>query len=425
MTRVVVIGGGMAGGIAALAARDRGADVTLVRRAWGATAVSSGAIDVAADPLATPEDPLGSEIPILAAAEELSRLRPAHPYAVLHTRLESLTESLQFAHRALQGLVVDVASHNRQLATPLGTAKPAAMAQSGMASIDLGLTEGVVGVVHFDLVRHFDGPSVAAGLTRARARLGRAAEAVPIPCSFFNHRDDAILPLPQLAARIESDPDGLAKAVKVSSPSNVAAFLFPPFLANETPGPIVAALEKALAVPCGETVSGVPSLPGLRLQRAIDGAVEKAGVRIVTGDAKALGFDGPIQITGPAIGETLAPDAVVLATGKYIGRGILRDEAFSEPVFGLPVHSPQGRLDLQFIGDVLDRDAIGEHDAFRAGVLIDSSLRALGSDGKPVSPRLFAAGSVVSGYDPAKDKTGLGVAIFTGYLAGRAAAGGV
>jgi len=38
-----------------------------------------------------------------------------------------------------------------------------------------------------------------------------------------------------------------------------------------------------------------------------------------------------------------------------------------------------------------------------------------------MDPQLFAAGSVISGYDPAADKTGLGVAIFTGYLAGEAA----
>src|SRR5712692_9167728 len=114
----------MAGGIAALAAKDRGADVTLVRRASGATALSSGAIDVAADPLATPEDPRGSEIPILAAADETARLKPTHPYGVLRERLDALPEALLFAQEALGGLVGEVGSHNRQLATPIGTVKP-------------------------------------------------------------------------------------------------------------------------------------------------------------------------------------------------------------------------------------------------------------------------------------------------------------
>ena len=44
--------------------------------------------------------------------------------------------------------------------------------------------------------------------------------------------------------------------------------------------------------------------------------------------------------------------------------------------------------------------------------------------GRPVHPRLFAAGAVVGGHEQATDGTGLGVAILTGYLAGRAAAEG-
>ena len=53
---------------------------------------------------------------------------------------------------------------------------------------------------------------------------------------------------------------------------------------------------------------------------------------------------------------------------------------------------------------------------------LSCSTSVLGADGLPFHPRLYAAGSVISGYDPAGDKTGLGVAIFTGYLAGEAAA---
>ena len=45
---VVVVGGGMAGACAALAAREQGAKVLLVSRASGATTLSSGAIDFGA-----------------------------------------------------------------------------------------------------------------------------------------------------------------------------------------------------------------------------------------------------------------------------------------------------------------------------------------------------------------------------------------
>jgi len=46
---VLVVGGGMAGAVAALAARAAGARAILVRRSPGATALSSGAVSVAPD----------------------------------------------------------------------------------------------------------------------------------------------------------------------------------------------------------------------------------------------------------------------------------------------------------------------------------------------------------------------------------------
>jgi glycerol-3-phosphate dehydrogenase subunit B len=54
-------------------------------------------------------------------------------------------------------------------------------------------------------------------------------------------------------------------------------------------------------------------------------------------------------------------------------------------------------------------------------VRVDRQLRPLSASGAPLHPRLFAAGAVVGGHEPAADGTRLGVAILTGYLAGAAA----
>ena len=95
--------------------------------------------------------------------------------------------------------------------------------------------------------------------------------------------------------------------------------------------------------------------------------------------------------------------------------------AIGVPV-GLPVFSGTRRLGEEYVGDLLDERAESDQVAFRAGVRIDEALRPVRADAVPASLALFAAGSVIRGYDPASDKTGLGVAIFTGYLAGEAAA---
>jgi glycerol-3-phosphate dehydrogenase subunit B len=59
-----------------------------------------------------------------------------------------------------------------------------------------------------------------------------------------------------------------------------------------------------------------------------------------------------------------------------------------------------------------------------AGVKVDASCRPLDDDGLPVHYRLFAAGALIGGHEHAADGTGLGVAILSGFLAGRGAASG-
>jgi glycerol-3-phosphate dehydrogenase subunit B len=86
------------------------------------------------------------------------------------------------------------------------------------------------------------------------------------------------------------------------------------------------------------------------------------------------------------------------------------------------VYSGARRLGEEYVGGLLDSVSDGDHAAFRAGVRIDASLRPLDENGEPAYRHIYAAGSVIQGYDAAADKTGLGVAIFTGYLAGEAAA---
>jgi glycerol-3-phosphate dehydrogenase subunit B len=68
------------------------------------------------------------------------------------------------------------------------------------------------------------------------------------------------------------------------------------------------------------------------------------------------------------------------------------------------------------------RDRRAPQPLLAAGLRVDAALRPLGADGAPAHPHLFAAGAVVGGHEHAADGTGLGVAILTGWLAGRAAA---
>jgi glycerol-3-phosphate dehydrogenase subunit B len=67
------------------------------------------------------------------------------------------------------------------------------------------------------------------------------------------------------------------------------------------------------------------------------------------------------------------------------------------------------------------RDRRSPQPLLSAGLRVDEALRPLDERGRPLHPRLYAAGAVVGGHEQATDGTGLGVAILTGWLAGRAA----
>jgi glycerol-3-phosphate dehydrogenase subunit B len=68
------------------------------------------------------------------------------------------------------------------------------------------------------------------------------------------------------------------------------------------------------------------------------------------------------------------------------------------------------------------RDYEGEQPLFAAGVRIDTRLRPLDGSDAPRFANLFAAGDLLGSFDPARDRTGLGVALISGRRAGEEAA---
>ena len=419
MTDVLVIGGGMAGAIAALCAKSAGAEVVLARRALGATAMSSGAIDVATDPSAPPGALKSQLVPPELAAREVARTRPSHPYAVLVDKLDRLKESLSFAAQKLPELLAPPLDRNALLPTPLGTVKPTGMAQSSHLGGDLASLPEFIGVVQLSVNPAYDARMIAGGLEAAAALLGRRLTAQVVESRYFREIEDAMRGPYELAERLDRPGavDELASDLKRRLPDGVGALLFPPILGRRSAS-LATQLSGLLGRPCAEILSSPPSVPGLRLQEALDAALIRAGIPIV---------DSEVAHTAPGTrsfviqGDSIQATAVVLATGKFIGGGVVRQQRFKEPIFDLPLFAGGTRVEDQYIGDLLAEKFEGEHQVFRVGVRIDSSLHPLDLRGQPMDPQLFAAGSVISGYDPAADKTGLGVAIFTGYLAGEAA----
>lgn len=420
---VLVLGGGMGGAVAALSARAGGARVALVRRSPGATALSSGAVSVAPDLGAGPDEPLAWRRSPVEAARRLAALRPEHPYALLGGGLACLPDALSFAVRALDPLLSPALDRPRFLATPYGTVVGAALCQRSMTAGDLLAARPPLAVAGFRGHLGFDADLVAAGLARCVPRGGPDTFALEVELPF----DDPAARPHELARGL--DAPGAAEALgerlrAALAGSGAGAVLLPPVLGLAPGGETADRIAAAAGLPVAETLSDVPSVPGLRLQAAVEARLRAAGVEVITGAVAGAGVPGdPVQVDG----VTVQAGCWILATGRFVGGGIVRRGTLGEPVLGLPVQAAEGReagvhLAQRPSASLTVRDRRAPQPLLSAGLRVDAALRPVDGLGRPVHPRLLAAGAVLGGHEQASDGTGLGVAILTGYLAGRMAA---
>jgi len=444
---VLVVGAGAAGAIAALAAREAGAEVIVARRAWGATALSSGAADVAPDPLASSASPLGGRASVEVCALQLARRRPDHPYAALRERLDGLREALAFASRATGGLLdfADPGEENRVLLSPFGVLKQSAGGLPSIAAGDLLRVDGTVGVVGFDRpVLELDAGHLARAASDACARAGIDRRVLAIECDLLRWSDLPLLRSHEIAARIEADPEALAASIRRALPEEpVQLLLLPPVLSRGDPAPVLRLLEERVGVRCAELPAGSRSVPGVRLQEGLERRLADAGIRLVEGEVfvDGAGDAAPSLVERPrrdwhdrlrlsagprAVleGEArrISVHTVVLASGKFIGGGVERHGRLREPIFDLPIWVDGAVDEGRWLGDSTRQAWLERQPALAAGVRVDASLRPLLRTGAAFDDRVFACGGVVAGNDPAADGAGIGLAVFTGYLAGREAA---
>jgi glycerol-3-phosphate dehydrogenase subunit B len=419
---VLVAGGGMAGAMAALAAREAGARVVLVRRAPGATALSSGAISVAPDRAGAGE-PLAARLGPLEAARRLAALRPDHPYAL--AGVELLGDALAFAARALADLLAPPLPRARFLATPLGGVAGVALCQRSMLAGDLAAVDGLLAVAGFRGHLSFDAPLVAAGLARLSGRGGPRVAAVDLELPSIV---DPWARPHELAAALERPgaAEACGEALRAALPPGAAAALLPPVLGLDPAARVAERISEAAGLPVAETLSDVPSVPGLRLWRALEARLRAAGVEVVQGELAGAPAPGEPVAAGD---RAVRAPAWVLATGRFVGGGIARRGVLVEPALRLPVQAAEGaeagvHLASRPAASLTTRDRRASQPLLSAGLRVDASLRPVDEGGRPVHPRLFAAGAVVGGHEHATDGTGFGVAILTGWLAGRTAARG-
>jgi len=405
-SEVLVVGGGLAGLTAALASARAGADTRLVSHKQSTLRNASGLVDVLGY---SPDGELLSD-PYAAIPD----LPESHPYRTVG--VEGVREAL-----AVFDSVTDYegghTDRNALVPTHGGTVKPTARYPPGAAA-GLASRGDDMALVGFEATTDFDAPRAAAHLRAAGVPFDVRGVTVEFPGDL--RADAAVTRYANVLEAEASVRRELAERVEPHL-GDAARVGFPAVLGNEEAGFVREALADRLGADVFEVPSGPPSLPGLRLEDALFDALTDAGARIETGNP-VVGYEGDRRVESVLVDRKGAEvpyraDRVVLATGGLVGKGIETERgAVREPVFDCHVPHPEDRYDW------FEDDAFGDHAFARFGVTTDDGLRPLDADGEPEFENLRAAGAVLGGYDFAAEKSGAGVSLATGHLAGTAAA---
>jgi len=427
MPDVVVVGGGLAGCWAAATAASAGARVTLVRRAMGATAVSAGPLDFV--PPAEAADAAGW-------LARLSRLQPWHPYlagggAPSLAELEAEAQRLAAALGAA-GLAVQVSLEAPVLLAGItGQARLAGVAPTLQARGDLTrLTGRTVAVAGIAGLARFDPGAVAAALDERRLgwpaplraiALALAPDLPGVPPDVLADLDDATL---ARALEAPGAAEVLGAAIAAALPQGLAEMvLLPAVLGLDDPADVAERVSTTAGVAVAELATSPPSAPGWRLQHACTRVAESAGVALVGGSVAAVRREGDRAVeVSLAGGETLPCDALVLATGKYIGGGVVADPRPREPLLGLPLFSGEAPVSRLALRDLVERARFRDQPFASLGVRTDGEGRPLDEHGATLYGNVTACGDLLHGLDPTLDGGGLGVVAWTAARAARTAA---
>ncbi len=410
---VVVIGGGLAGTLAGIAAARRGARVYLLSATESTLRQSSGVIDVLGYP--TPKDG-----PVVDPVAAIDTLPDEHPYRKLGN--EAVNAALELFD-AVTAEVYDGSPRNQNalLLTPAGTVKPTwrypATAGAGLLSDPRSML-----LIGFETIPDFNAPFVTARLSEQNVPCQVSGATIRIPGDF---RADAVRTRIARALDrnepIAGSDDGMRSALADAIRPHLddaARVGMPAILGYTAPHQVLADLEAELGVDVFEVPIGPPSIPGMRLEDCLLDMFQQAGGRVhhgaVAADAEAR--NKHIQhVTVDHHGRDVryTADAYVLATGGLIGGGLRASrESVEEPLFGCAVPHPVERYAW------FDERPFGPHAFARFGVRVDDTLRPLDERDTPAFENLFAAGSVIGGIDFTAEHAGSGVAITTGVHAG-------
>ncbi len=409
---LMIIGSGIAGMAASLFSVNRKLS-TVQAGSAGGTLFTSGVLDLLAV-YPVEEKRLWSDPWKAIAALRADGSR--HPYSRISDDdiSSSFEEVVSFLNTT--GMKFRYEKHrNLQLVTSMGTIKYTyCVPESMWAGVEAYEKKAPCLIVGFEGLKEFSGRQAAE--TLAAEWPGLRSTRVVFPDTFGLNEVHAV----HLAQALELSDTREELAGLIKPEILDAEFVGLPAVLGIKKTPLILEhLQKLLGVPIFEIPMMPASVPGFRLKETFDSSLPQKGLlRLIDKRVESVSrtTDGNflLNIGGPEEDQFIRARGIILATGRFMGKGLLSDrKRIYEPLFDLPLYQPEGRVSWhheQFL------DPAG-HPINSAGIEVDDSFRPIDASGKVIQENLFAAGSILAHQDWIRMKCGSGLAIATAYSA--------
>ena len=420
MLDLLVMGAGLSGLSAAYTAAQAGLRVRVVAKGLGSMHWSAGTIDLLGY---LP----GEEEPVDEPLTALTHLPDAHPYRQLGaTRIRSalaafqaMTESAGLDYRA-HPQSADGEERNWLLPSPAGAVRPVLLAPAAQVAGDLRRDEPIL-LVGFEGLRDFFPELIAENLRRQ----GHTVRTHFLPLELITDRHDANTV--QLAYGLEAPTvrHGLGTALRqVVWPGERIGL--PAILGVDEHHAVMAELSDATSAPLFEIPTLPPSVPGVRLHKALRAQLLKLGVRVEAGmEVQEFGAsDERLEWVATATSSRPLKHRAahfLLATGGILGGGFTSDHTGRvwEVALQLPLTVPQDRR-AWFRPGFFDPQG---QPVFNGGVAVDDAFQPVDGRGRRVYANVWAAGGLLAHADPILERSLEGMAIVTGIAAAHAIIG--
>lgn len=421
---VLVVGGGLAGCVAAESVLKAGKNVTVLFSNGGMSEISSGAVDVLG--VIPGEKPQICER-YMEAVPALLEKYPDHIYKdcgkKLQEGLDALVSLAKDGGYVLQGFD----GKNVWVPNMMGTFSVNALVPDMMydgvcvpGEKERILVVGIEGNVAFRA------GAAAVSYGQYQKKLGGAAEYYSTVIRLEGWGDRRKVSDGELADYLDT-AEGIAElADRISTfcKSNRYKFdkiLLPPVLGYINYSDNLKKLQEACGCKAAEIEAVGNSVVGYRFTRALYRGLERHGATLLRGAAaKSLAADkeeicveavlGLTDQMHPGTKVTCRGDALILATGGFVGGGI---KARKTEVWIELLDKKLGKVEA----DQLDRDALSKSGQgflkLGAEVNADMSVKDEAFGG-----RVYACGNLLSGQNFASERSGAGIAAASAFLAG-------